>query len=218
MKKTRGKKKKVSSSPKKIKRFFLFNNKVTPIALIVALLTLAVLLIFFNNSTGNSISGRGVDAVFSLTGSPPQFVLSITDFLNLGSTWKEIIISLVVLVIIFAGVFDILELTSLFNNSWVLYVISGGLAVIACLTEGVYNIVNFALRFAAGAGAIGVAVEIVIAIAMFIGLSFGSNFIARWAAKRKGQKEYIKAITSSDEAGAAIKGLRHIQKEFKRKE
>jgi hypothetical protein len=58
--------------------------------------------------------------------------------------------------------------------------------------------------------------EIIVSIVIFIGLIFGNTWMAKFAAKRKGQKEYIKAIGSSSQAGAAIKGLREIQKEFRK--
>ena len=211
MKKTRGKKKKVTLF-KRIKKFFIFKNKV-PVILIIALLALAVLLIFFNNSTGNTITG---DATFSINDSPPQIILTISDFLNLGTTWKELIISIIVLVIIFAGLFDMLQLTSIFTNNWVLYVIAGGLSIIACLTTVVRAISTFAIQVASGMGAIGIAIEVIIAVVIFIGLSFGSTRIALWAAKRHAQKAMVQTTKAAGDTAAAISGLRRIETEFKK--
>lgn len=147
-----------------------------------------------------------------------SFMQWVTEFLGLGGTFKEIIIGFIIFAILFAGLYDILELVSIFDQKWVKIVIAGGLGIIAAMTGLINRFSIFMLTFAAGFGTIGIVLEIIIAIVIFIGLSFGSNFIAKWAAKRKGQKEYIKAIGSSSQAGAAIKGLRHIQKEFRRKE
>jgi hypothetical protein len=215
MKKTRGKKKKINSS-KKVNNFFIFKSKVAPVALVsIAVIVLSILvLLVFNHPTGNTISG---DATLSLTDSPPQVILNFTNFLNLGNTWRDLILSVVVLLIIFAGLFDIIQLTSLFTNQWVMYIIAGGLSLIACLTSAVYNIVTFFLQVAAGAGAIGIAVEVIIAVIIFIGLSFGSTRIAMWAAKRQAQKAMIQTRVAAGDAAAAVRGLRDIETEFKRK-
>jgi len=238
MKKMRGKKKKVSASPKKVKKSFFIDNKVSIISLILIVLSLAVLLVFNLGSTGNSITGNaGINnhidsggvlgstdssssgsSSFSITDSPPQIVLSFSNFLNLGSTWRELIISLVVLVIIFAGLYDIIELTSIFSNQWVMYILAGGFAIIFCLTSVVYGIVTRVISIAATVGAAGIVIELIVAVVLFIGLSFGNTFIAKFIAKRKGQKSLIQTITSADEAKNAIRGLREIQREFKSKE
>lgn len=145
------------------------------------------------------------------------FMQWITNFLGLGGTIKEIIIGIIVFAILFAGIYNILELTSLFDIKWVKILISAGLGVIAALTGLINRFSIFMLSFAAGLGTLGVVLEIIVAIVIFIGLSFGSNKIARWAAKRKGQKEEIAAITSADEAAAAMIGLRRFQKRSTKK-
>jgi hypothetical protein len=156
------------------------------------------------------------DSVFDK--SPTSaFMQWITDFLGLGGTFKEIIIGIIVFAILFAGIYNILELTSLFDIKWVKILISAGLGVIAALTGLINRFSIFMLSFAAGLGTLGVVLEIIIAIVIFIGLSFGSNKIAKWAAKRKGQKEEIAAITSADEAAAAMVGLRRFQKRSTKK-
>jgi hypothetical protein len=216
MKKKGSKKKKNNSvhSSKKVKRFFFFNNKVAPMVFIAGVLVFALFLFFFNSSTGGVISGNAI----TLTTSPPQFILTITDFLNLGAIWKDILISLIVLVILYAGLYDILELTSIFSNPWVMHIIAGGLALIACLTSLVYTIVTFALQVASSIGAFGIAIEVIMAVVVFIGLSFGSSKIALWAAKRKAQQAMIKTSVAAGDVAAGIRGMRTIEKEFKKKE
>ena len=219
MKKTRGKKKRVIPS-KKVNNFFIFKNKVAPIVLIIALLALTIFLSFVttgnavNNSNGNVISGNAVGS--SLDNPAPVWITNVTNFLGIGDTWKQVIIGIIIMLIIFAGFYDILELTSIFSNSWVITLIAAGLAIILALVDVVRQIATLLFTFAATLGAIGIFLEIVVCIIIFIGLTFGGSRIALWAAKRKGQKELIKGIKSADEAGAAISGLRRIQKRFKK--
>ncbi len=211
MRKTRGKKKKANASPKKAKESFFMHNRVSIIALVVSVLCLALLLVSNLNSTGDSITGN----TLSISDNPPQIILTLSNFLNLGSTWRELIISLVVLLIIFSVLFDLIEVTSIFSNPWVMYVIAGGLAVIACLTSIVYNITTFALQLLAGFGALGVVIEIAVAIIMGVGLAVGNSKIAIWVAKSKAQKEEIKAIKGAGAAGGAITALKKKKKRFK---
>jgi hypothetical protein len=158
-----------------------------------------------------------VSASFLEEAPKSQIIIEISDSFNLGSFWKEIIISLIVLLIIGAGIYNILELTSLFDIVWVKIIIAAGLGIISALTGWVSSFSVWALELAAAMGTIGIVLEIIIAIAIFIGLIFGSNWVARFAAKRKGQVAEIKAIKSSDEASAAITGLRRLQRNFEKK-
>ena len=141
----------------------------------------------------------------------------IFNFFNLGQTLGEVILSLIIALIIFAAIYDILELVSIFQNNWVKKVIAIGLAFAAAMIGWVFSFARFMLGFAAGIGTIGIVLEILVAIGIFVGLSFGSNWAAKWAAKRKGQVEEVKAVKSAAQAKAAIRGLREIQEEFKRK-
>lgn len=209
---------KINSSNKKKRSL---EEKFPLIALgIIAFICITLMLAAIGKPTGNIISENTI----SMTGNvfldeaPPETVSNIWDALNLvGNTWKDVIISVIVLLILFVGIYDLLELTTIFSNWWVILIISAGMSIIAALTNIIRNITYGLISFAAGFGALGIAIEIIISIIIFIGLSVGSNWIAKWAAKRKGQKEYIKSIKSSSEAGAAIRGLREIQQEFKRK-
>ena len=159
-----------------------------------------------------------ISAASFLDNSVPTSITLVTQFLQLGEVWKDFIIGLIILVIMIAALYDILELTSIFDSQVVKLLISIGLGLIFAITGLVNKVTIGMVSFAAGFGAFAIWVEIVFALAMFIGLAIGNSFIAKWAAKRKGQKEHIKAITGSDQASAAIEGLRNIQKEFRKKE
>lgn len=135
-----------------------------------------------------------------------------------GSTAVEITISLIVSLIIFAGIYDILELVSILQRSWVKLIIALGLGLIVVILKWPISIAGFIMGIGATFGAIGIALEILVCIIIFIGLVFGNTYLAKFAAKRKGQAAEIKAIKSAGEAKAAIRGLREIQDEFKRGE
>jgi hypothetical protein len=153
-----------------------------------------------------------------LSSSLPDWLIPISNALNLGDTWNLFIISLIILVIIIAGLYDILTLTSIFQEGKVNLLISIGLSIIFLLTGLVNGITIRMVKFVAGFGAFAIWVEIIAAIVIFIGLSVGSTFISKWAAKKYGNLQIVKAVKGGGEAAAAIKGLRTIQKEFKSNE
>ncbi len=216
--KKKGNKKKVSSSRRK-KKFFLFNNKVAPIVIIavVALLVLAILLSLFGptgNVAGNVSSGSNASAN-PVNNPAPTIVINLTRWLNIGTSWKDIIIGFIVLAIIFAMLFDILTLTSIFSG-WVAGIIAGGLAVIAALTDIIRNITIWFATVFAGLGVAAGFIEIGIALVIFVGLAFGSSRIAIWAAKRRAQAIHIRAIKKSAEVSGAITGLKAIWEQLKK--
>lgn len=114
------------------------------------------------------------------------------DFIGLGETWQQVIIGLIIIAIIFAGLYDILELTSIFENRWVKFVIAAGLGIIAAITGLVRLFASWAFSIVAGLGTVGIVLEILIAIIIFIGLSFGSAWAAQFAARRRAAKAVAK--------------------------
>jgi hypothetical protein len=122
----------------------------------------------------------------------------ILGFLNLTGTWRQIILGILILIVIFAALYDILQLISIFQSRWVMMLIAFALALAAALTNIIHKIAVWMATVAAGLGAAAIFIEIVICLVIFVGLSFGSTWIAKWAAKRKGNVE-------------------EIQKEFRRK-
>ena len=143
-----------------------------------------------------------------------EVIILIKD--KFGDTATDIIISVIVTLIIFAALYDILELISIFQLKWVKLIITGGLTLIALMYNLTTTITKTAAEIAGGLGAIGIMVEITIAILIFIGLAFGSNYAAKFAAKRRGQVEEIKAIKAAGQTKSAIEGLRTIQEEFRK--
>lgn len=141
----------------------------------------------------------------------------ILGFLNLTGTWREIILGFLILLIIFAAMYDILQLISIFQSRWVVLLIAFAIALAAALTNFVHKMAVLLTQILAGLGAAAIFIEILVCIIIFVGLSFGSTWIGKWAAKRKGNVEEIKSIKSAGQAKAAIRGMREIQEEFRRK-
>ena len=137
-------------------------------------------------------------------------IKSISNALGIGATWKEVIIGFIILLILFAGMYDILELVAIFQSRWVKMIIAGGLAVVGALS-GLVNAISLGLTsIAAGAGAFAIFLEIIISIGVFIGLSIASPKIQEWAAKRAAATSIVKGIKGSGDIQASLNTLREI--------
>jgi len=215
MKKTRAKKE-VSNSKQ-----VSFFKKYFPALLIVGVLLLAIILLNVSNSTGNVITGEATSSVNVLEGSVPDWGESVLSFFNvgvsegmgIGNTWKDLIIAVIVFVIILAGMYNILTLTSIFDEAWVIWVMAAGLAIIASLTGLIRGITVFLIQVAAGLGAFGIVIEIIISIGVFIALSFGSSAVAKWAAQRKANKDLVKGIKGMGKVRAGVKTAKALGEE-----
>ena len=222
--KKKGSRKKVSSH-KNRKRLFFFGDKTTTFVLALVFLALVILLPFFTtgnvvNSTMTGYAGEGATTnaltQTDLSESEAWKWLDAVSWIGLPKPLypTTFIVFCITLLIVFVMIFDILALTSIFST-WVSAVIAGGMAIIASLLGWIRSIVVWFTTIGAAMGIAAGFLEIGIAIVIFVGLSFGSSKIAIWAAKRKAQKEEIKAITGAGKAGAAISGLKMIQRRFK---
>ena len=114
---------------------------------------------------------------------PSQSVLNFTNILNLGNTWKEILIGLIFSVIIFAFLFDLFGFFSVGKTLNI--VLSVCLAIAFAYFSWTNKIVLLILSFVAAFGTIGIIGLILISIIVFIGLSSASLPIAKFAAKMK---------------------------------
>jgi hypothetical protein len=214
--KKRGSKKKVNSSKRK-KRFFFFGKNTTTFVLAFVFLALVILLPLF--TTGNAVNSTITGQVSSgnVLDQPVTWNwLNSVEWLGIGNTWKELIIYLVTLAIIFVMLFDILSITSIFSP-WASGVIAGGMAIVAALIGFIRIITTWFITIGATMGVAAGFLEIGIAIVIFVGLAFGSSKIALFAAKRKAQKEIVAGIKGAGEAEGAITGLRRIQRRFRKK-
>jgi len=213
--KRKGGKKKVNSSGRK-KKFFFLNGKLTPTVLVFVFLALAILLPFI--TTGNAVNTTVTGQVSESFLDKPAAINwpNALGWLDIGNTWRDIIVYIVVLLILFVMLYDILLLTSIFSGL-ASFVIALGMSVIAALTNIIRQVSVWFITIASTMGIAAGFLEIGVSIVIFVGLVFGSSRIAIWAAKRKAQREEIKAITGAGQAGAAISGLKDIQEKFRHK-
>jgi hypothetical protein len=138
----------------------------------------------------------------------PDWLQPIATALSLGSVWNTFIIGLIIIFILIAGIYDILELTSIFQTPLVKWAISIGLGLIFVLVGLINKITIFMVGLVSGFGAFAIWIEIIIAIVIFIGMIFGGMWAAKWAAKRYAMRAKINAIKGGAEAGSAISELR----------
>jgi len=216
MKKPKGAKRKVTHYKKQNKHLSFLKRFLPVILIFTVLLSIIVLLIINHPATGNVITGNadaGTSGTSFLDNSISVGVSDWTSWLDVGNTWRDLLVFSIVFIILLTAIADMMMLLSLFSN-WVSWIIAAGIAIIGALTSLIRQISIFLITTAAGLGAIGVFVEVIIVIVIFIGLSFGSSKIALFAAKRRAQREHIKSIKGAGEATAAIAGLRAIEAEF----
>ena len=123
-----------------------------------------------------------------LDNSPSQSVLNLTNILNLGNTWKEIIIGLIFSVVLFAFLFDLFGFFSVGKTLNI--VLSVGLTIAFAYFSWTNKIVLFILSFAVAFGTLGVIGLVILSIIIFIGLSSASLPIAKFAAKHRRYRSF----------------------------
>lgn len=219
MKKKSAGKKKVHHSKKK-QQFFSEKYPILAMA-VLALFCIALALAAISNANGVPLSGNAVTQITGnsvLDNTPTTVVINVAEMLNLpANTWKDIVIAVIMFLIVFAGIFDLIELTSFFSNKWVVVLIAAGLAIIGALSGVISAIMVFLGQVLAGLGAAAVFFEIGVSLLLLIGLSWGAPWAARRAAKRYAAKQVVEGIKKGGEISEAIAGLKQVRDEFKRK-
>jgi len=122
---------------------------------------------------------------------------------NFGEKTSDIIVSIIVTLIIFAGLYDMLELLSIFQLQWVKYVIAGGITIIGVIYKLPIYITTVGASYVASLGAIGIILEVFVVVILFILLIIGSEKAGKFAQRRKNAREQINAL----KAGGEIKAL-----------
>lgn len=141
------------------------------------------------------VEGGLVSAAYN----PDTWYGAAFDFFGIdGDNFQEVILAIIVVAIIYAGIFDILKLLSIFHSRWVKVIISLGIAIAAGMTGMVIGIVGWSLKLVGTLGAIGILLEIIAAIVIFVGLSWGQDWAQMWATKRA-----AKAAEAGGEMAAA---------------
>jgi len=117
-------------------------------------------------------------AGFDKTITEPTWLVAIINFFGFGETWSTVIVSLAVLLMIFAATFDVLSFTA-FETPWVKYLIAIGISLVAAVSRGVTVIVVALMGVAAGSVGIATTLAIIVAAAFFF---VGSFFKSRMKA------------------------------------
>ena len=98
-----------------------------------------------------------------------HWLFSTIEFLDLGTSWADVIVAVAIMIIVFAAAFDILNLTA-FSTGWVKYVISVGVAVVFAVTGGIGWFSLWMVKLAGGSVLIATFITIVIgAFLLFMG-------------------------------------------------
>ena len=101
----------------------------------------------------------------------PKWLVDIINFFGLGETWSRFIVSIAVLVMIFAAAYDILAFTA-FESRWVKGMIAGGIAVVAAVSRGVTALGALLMALTGGSIVLATFIAIGIAIVFFIIATF----------------------------------------------
>lgn len=127
------------------------------------------------------------------------------EFIGLGfDSWEMVVVGMMVILIIAAGLYDILALVGLFEDKYVKLIIAAGLGIIAGLLGLVKTIVVYVAGAAATLGAFAIFLEVGIALVIFIGLSIGG----KWASKFSAKREAAKAEAQGEKLAGRIKALK----------
>jgi len=140
----------------------------------------------------------------------PVWFVELLNFLGIEKTWALVIVSVAILVMIFAAAYGILEFTA-FENKMVIGAIAAAIAVVAAVSRGVMALSALFMAIAGGSVVIGTMIAIGVAIVFFIGASYFKGRMKMHQAKISADEAKAGAIM----AGAAAEGLGDIAKGMK---
>lgn len=138
---------------------------------------LAMFMFMFAMQFVMASSGTGVAAPVE-TG----WITSFMNFLNLGTTWADLIVALAIIVMIFAAAYDIMGFTA-FEQDWVKYSIAGAIAVVTAVLGGVNAFAGWMMKIAGDSIVIATTIVIITAVVFFVLGSFMKGKIRHLKAK-----------------------------------
>jgi len=153
-------------------------------------------------STGEQKTG-GVHKVVER----PTWLLGTMEFFDWGITWADLIVSLAILMMLFAAVYDILSFTA-FEKEWVKYLIAIGVALITSVVGLSKTVAVFVMGLIGNSVILGTGLIIGIALLFFVLGSIAKGRMKVFQAKR----EAMKAKAGYVRAANAIGGLKDIDK------
>ncbi len=142
---------------------------------------LAMFMFMFTMQLVVAAKGTGVAAPVET-----DWITAFMDFLNLGTTWADLIVALAVLVMIFAAAYDIMGFTA-FESDWVKYSIAGAIAVVTAVLGGVNAFAGVMMKIAGESIVVATTIVIIIAVVFFVGGSFFKGKMKRLRYKAKSE-------------------------------
>ncbi|MFH1802869.1 MAG: hypothetical protein ABH864_05485 [archaeon] len=117
----------------------------------------------------------------------PEWVVAVIKFLGLGRTWAMFIVSIAVLLMVFAATYDILAFTA-FSTDWVKYLIAAGVALVVAVTRGVTVLAGLLMTLVGGSIIIGTFVSVILAVILFVISGWFKGKAIKWKAHADAEK------------------------------
>lgn len=185
-------------------------RKITMLS-VALVLFLAIEVVSIFSSIGGGVTGYQTSPI---TGTPfnsiQDFVISFVSPVGFENQWTGIVIGILATIMIFVIILDVMNLALPFSR-WVNYVLAIGFVIAGGLLGMVRTVAGYGLVIGSyitgGAGAIALIVSAVLILVVIIVLFFGSQKMAKWVARARGNREIIDAEKAAYKKGANIKGL-----------
>ena len=145
-------------------------NKNTRKVLALSVMSMFVFMLLLNvvsaDAASDAAAQAAADAGINSAITRPAWLVSTIKFMGFGSTWADFIVSVAVLIMIFAAAYDILAFTA-FESPWVKFVIAFAIAAITGAARGVVLISKTLMAIAGGSVAFATAIAIIAAAFLF---------------------------------------------------
>jgi len=141
--------------------------------------------------------------------SSPAWLVKTIAFLNLGTTWAQVIAAICVFAIIVAALYDILSFTA-FGNDYVKMIIAVAIGIITAISGGIMLMSAALLQLVGGATILGVVIAVIIAIFFFVIASFFTSKLKSAQARRAADDEYNKIVKKTGKLKGGVSVLASV--------
>ena len=137
----------------------------------------------------------------------------LVDWLGFGETWALVISSILVMLIIISGLYDILSTFSAFRNKYVIFIISAGVGIIAGFSGAVRALSILFFSITGGLGALSIVIGILIPLVIFVLVNV---IFLKFFRKLRASRTIAEADTGATTAASAAEGLGKIAGGFRK--
>ena len=123
--------------------------------------------------------------------------------IGFGTTIRQVILNSILFGIVVFFMYNLLMITSLFDQDWVIKTITFSLAVILLLSRANTFINNLLTNIFVYLGTAGAIIQIVISFLVFLGLIFLGPWARIFVEKRKAQHRILEAMQAGERVGQA---------------